>query len=716
MAKREYGGAFCPDIPPDEPPWDECTPFFLAKELDRLPLDTMGPVVTMRDPFNPEFEIICANPYHNNIERIGSFKQFLMGRYYSDYISFLKTKIEEGTLKIEKRSAIVPHPDTVLVSEAEVQRIDLYRKSVEEVYADIILSAKIFVASESDGVSRTDYLTQWYRIRTCSNLNQENLSFNEVICILVYDRSEPIPGVALDEYLIPYTSATLLDYECTGILDAYFPEALDSPHRVDGEVLAERMGLQVTLCRLLEATEIRGQIYFEEHEVTIQDDDGMVVVRSVPANTILVNTKLCLVEDGELDMDKLNDTIVHECYHAYRHRLFYLGQRLYNSELRCLTCTIVGNQIGAMLDDDLELQEKNMPGDLLCAANSEYRRTPIDWMEWQSNRATPRIRMPARTTETKIEELLSQYRKRYPGISSPRLYTKVIYALSAFYGVSKQSAKKRMIELGYHDAQGVLNYVNGKYAIDYSFSVGSLRNNQTFTIGLDAAITLYQRDKAFRECINSGLYQYVDDHFCRSSAKYIYRRDNNLHLTSYARTHMDECCLVFTLRSVGPNYRYHEGVLLKEVGIGKTVAEFDPRNTGADYFQSAKHLSAIINELPRSPSGTLKAHMSRTKMTVDALVAKSGVSEKTIRRLRADPEYIPTKSSVIAICIGLQLEPVLQRDWMSKLGIIFTANTTDVFYELLMASLYKQPLSVFNQILREQGFPPLSRCEEELDS
>jgi hypothetical protein len=53
---------------------------------------------------------------------------------------------------------------------------------------------------------------------------------------------------------------------------------------------------------------------------------------------------------------------------------------------------------------------------------------------------------------------------------------------------------------------------------------------------------------------------------------------------------------------------------------------------------------------------------------------------------------------------------------MSKLGIIFTANTTDVFYELLMASLYKQPLSVFNQILREQGFPPLSRCEEELDS
>ena len=167
MAKRKYGGAMLPDYPPDEPPWDGCAPFFLAKELDRLPLDTMGPVVSMRDPFNPEFEIICANPYHNNIERIGSFKQFLMGRFYSDYISFLKTKIEEGSLRIGKRSSIVPQPDTVLVSKAEVERIDLYRKSADELYADIIMSATIHVVSERDGTFQSDDLTQWFRIRTC---------------------------------------------------------------------------------------------------------------------------------------------------------------------------------------------------------------------------------------------------------------------------------------------------------------------------------------------------------------------------------------------------------------------------------------------------------------------------------------------------------------------------------------------------------------------
>ena len=179
---------------------------------------------------------------------------------------------------------------------------------------------------------------------------------------------------------------------------------------------------------------------------------------------------------------------------------------------------------------------------------------------------------------------------------------------------------------------------------------------------------------------------------------------------------MDECCLVFTLRSTGPEYSYREGTLLKETSSGGTAAEFDGQRLEVDYFAAAQRLSGIINDLRRSPCGTLKAHMDRRKITVEALVAKSGVSEKTIKRLRSDPEYTPTKRNAMAICIGLQLEPMLQRDWMGKLGIVMTASTTDVFFELLMGSLYKQPLSVFNEKLQEHGYPPLSRCVDELDS
>ena len=273
-----------------------------------------------------------------------------------------------------------------------------------------------------------------------------------------------------------------------------------------------------------------------------------------------------------------------------------------------------------------------------------------------------------------------------------------------------------MIELGYSEAKGVLNYVNGRYAIDYAFAPGSLGRSQTFTIDFDAAVDLFKRDSRFRECISSGLYQYVDDHFCLVDTRYVYRRNGTLHLTTYAKGHMDECCLIFSLKSTGPEYIYREGTLQKEVVENRRAADFEGDRYDTDFFAIAQNLAGIIRDLPGSPCGTLKTHMDRRKVTVESLVAKSGVSERTIRRLRSEPEFRPSKSNAIAICIGLQLEPVLQKDWLNKLGIMMSASATDIFYELLMGSLYKQPVSVFNEKLMEHGYPPLSRGVEELDS
>ena len=179
---------------------------------------------------------------------------------------------------------------------------------------------------------------------------------------------------------------------------------------------------------------------------------------------------------------------------------------------------------------------------------------------------------------------------------------------------------------------------------------------------------------------------------------------------------MDECCLVFSLRSTGPEYIYRQGILQKETGGNHTAADFDGDCNGTDFYMAAQRISGIMSELPGSPCGTLKAHMERRNITQEGLVAKSGVSYRTIARLRNDPEFRPSKANAIAICIGLQLEPVLQRDWLNKLGIVMSSSTSDIFYELLMSSLYKQPVSVFNEKLIEHGYPPLSRCVSELDS
>ena len=712
---KEVARALFPDKPPNDELCEDYKHLFLADDLDRLPLFEMGPVLSMQDPYDPYVERIYPNPYHNNIERIGSFKQYLMGHYNQSYIDYLSRLLESGQLPVGKRSGLVPNPDFVIAQTVEVQRIDLFRKSLNEVYADIIMSATVRVMSVREHTTVSDYLTQWFRVRTYSDLSPEGSSFNNLICIMVYDRNEPAPGRPLDEYLVPYTSADNLDSESTDVLAAFLPEALSKPCRVDGERLAERMRLDVQYYCLTLDCAIRGQMYFESREITVLSTQGHPLKKRIPANTIVVDLSTCTDNDGSINKEKLNDTVIHECYHAYKHKLFYLGQRLYNQEIRCLSCSVSGERAGAVIDTGFALRDSMDPDEVCFAEKSFMSRSPVDWIEWQANRVTPRIRMPAFTTQQKIEELLTKYAQRYPNMALTKLISHVIGDLAQFYGVSKQSAKLRMIELGYTEAQGVLNYVNGGYVADHSFAAGSLKKNQTFSIDFSTALELFGRSPEFQQALASGLYQYIDGHFCRNDPRYVYRRNGKLYLSSYAKTHMDECCLVFTVRTMGPSYRYREGTLLREEVDAQRIADHAGCGNAADILAESRRLSQIINELPMSPSGTLIAHMNRAHMTVEALVAKTGVSERTIMRLRKDTGYKPSKGNALAICVGLQLEPMLRRDWLAKVGQSLTNSPTDILYDLLLSSMYLQPLSVINDKLRECGLPPLSKGADELD-
>ena len=55
----------------------------------------------------------------------------------------------------------------------------------------------------------------------------------------------------------------------------------------------------------------------------------------------------------------------------------------------------------------------------------------------------------------------------------------------------------------------------------------------------------------------SGDYTFVDSHVCLNRPQYIERGDDGIPvMTEYARLHMDECCLAFTLRDDKWNYDF----------------------------------------------------------------------------------------------------------------------------------------------------------------
>lgn len=704
----------------EEPPWGQeelRENFFCAEEIDSLPFAEMGPVVVMNDPFDSGVERIYPNPYSNGISVIGSFREYLMGHFYNDYKNYLHSLLADSRLPIGKYGRYITAPERIGIGEIDVIRIDLYKKSSCEVYADIIMIAYLTLYDHLGTRLIQENISQWYRVRTVSNLSPDNLSFNEIEFAAVYDRNEPLPGMALDDYLVPYTRTEFMDSESTDILLRYYPEVLETPAVISGEELAKRMKLNIKYCRLAGNGSIRGQMYFEEHTIDVLDKNNRVCHKRIPANTIVVDISSLISEEMDLKKELLNDTVIHECYHADRHRLFYLGQRLYNEEIRCLSCSIPGIQNRMQIDNGVAFRDSPdidtaVLGDAMLSAKS-----PIDWIEWQADRATPRIRMPAATTEAKINELYNLLQEKYPHMSREKLTANVVIQLADFFGVSKQSARLRMIELGYSEAQGVLNFANGAYVESHSFTPGVIEKNQTFTIDILSARELFSTNEAFRKRISSGCYQYIDGHYCLAKPQYIYKRNGILKLTSYAKSHMDECCLVFTIESGRAGYGYKEGTLQKEAVISTSRAGYSDKQPSAfDYQNEASRLSQILYSLPPNPSGTLIKHMERKKITLEGLVAKSGVSISTIKRLRSSDSCRTNRNNILAICIGLQLEPLLQKDYLRKCGVSFNQSQEDILYELMMCSMYRLPLSEFNRKLEEYGLPPLSKGVDELDS
>ncbi|MBQ1736509.1 MAG: hypothetical protein II038_16910, partial [Lachnospiraceae bacterium] len=315
MWNTEYERALMPDKPVD---------------FDEVPWLEMGPSVVMDDPFEPGAVALQKNPFCSEAEPVGSFKQYLMGHFYRDYISFMKEQTENAALPGLEKYQLGKRSVFFSANRVDIENIEFYAKSQSEIYVDIIFSLDI-QCSQVRRLYAPTYHTKRYRLHTCASLSPDTLSFNTILGLTVYQKYDVLPGVPLDDYLIPFTGTDLLEMESDCFLSLYYPEALKTPQIVNGLTLASRMGLSVLYLSIADNPEVRGQIYFEPQSLEILAANGNHISMTIPANTIVVNLTGPTSQCGASAKDKANDTIVHECFHAYRHRLFYLGQRLYNN-------------------------------------------------------------------------------------------------------------------------------------------------------------------------------------------------------------------------------------------------------------------------------------------------------------------------------------------------------------------------------------------------
>lgn len=488
--------------------------------------------------------------------------------------------------------------------------------------------------------------------------------------------------ISLNKYLLPVFPKEDYDRVAENMLLLYYPEALSGAQAVDVDLLAERMGLSVREYDLPADSRILGTVFFDKNMVDVIDETGSHAKVQFREGDILINKSLC----GK--MNQRESTIIHECCHAMLDRFFFGLQRIAGEDFNCRAAREVGART--------------------------QRNTPIDWMELQASKLPAHIMMPKVTAE----RVIAQEIQAYGGERSARVMNKVVMKLAQVFKVSKSMAKIRMIELGYPEADGVMNYGGWGYLPDYQCGK-AWKAGITYTISSTDAVALLKNDERFRAEMMTGRYIYIEKHFCLNTGKYIEHNPiEGLQLTFYARMHIDECCLGFTVNGRFCDVDYIPGTAartknepVKDRYLGKYNLSSNPEETGTEeenrkYSEDFRRWAELAKRLPPEYTKAVREVMKAKNVTQENLIEWLGVDRSWVFRIVNSDR--PKLKHVVALCIALELPYIVSAPLILRSGNTFTACDYDGQLQMLLFQSGNISINRCNRILTDSGYEPLT--------
>lgn len=630
------------------------------------------------------------------MSQYASFEKYLESKYYND----IHRAITGLILKRGRNNSFYSH--TVL-DPSYFQLDDIHVKTVSFHSTDgnrIIFNAAVEADVILKGMGKRDYDADmnnpWYTVSFTGYLS-DGLNMVTITGVDEYSADRFDKNTTLSKYLVPYLYAEDLEKEAEKFLDKYCRHALREPMPIPLDELMFNMGLELYEAPLPD--NIFGKTYFAEATVDVFNEDGEVVPQNIDPGTILLNPNIFFMRN----IGSRNNTVVHECVHWDRHDKFFELQKLLNSDLSSLTCEVIEHK-----------SQKNSGID-----------GALQWMEWQANALTPRILLPASTTKQKLNEILLRLHIENPERTESVIMEEAIQELADFFAVSKFAAKLRAIELGFTQAQGVWNYVNGKYLPSFSFKATALKKDESYIIDTRNACYEANFDEGAKAALSNGDFLYVDNMYCINDPKYVSEaEDGGCTLTDYARQQVDECCLKFKqkfkISSTQGDAYYTQCSLSRDIDSSSYCeCNYIDDEDNQDVEKRAAELKKlkaegirimeILRNLPMSFSGTLDAHMKRLekedgrKMTNLELSLRTGLSDRYIQDLRKEEKNVSFET-VCAICIGLHLHPKFSNDLISKSRNDYPLTEEGYFNQFLIEHHYMETLDLCNEKLIEMGY------------
>ena len=472
------------------------------------------------------------------------------------------------------------------------------------------------------------------------------------------------PGVSANQNLLPDLSGMddaahkeSLEKEAERFLMQYCREALEQPQTVPiRQIAEEKMGISLIADKpLSDDLSVFGETVFVDSDVDILLADGEPEQLHCKAGTILLDPDVLMMRN----MGSYNFTLAHEVYHWYAHRAYML-LRMVNA-----------GQEGAVQQ--------------CYVYNNGSIRTPAELAEIQANAVAAHILMPRRAVVRKYKELQKKY-----GTAEEM----IVADLAIFFEVSKQAVRIRLEELGI-----MVNTVP--------------QPEKLHRIDRLMLFDAFSTDKNLRQLLVSGAYRYIDGYIVKNKPKYVEKGT----LTEYAIEHLEECTLEFKsvrhrITAAGALLQRYEDYDLIACSEG-AVEEEDLKQKK---LQFERFLIEEANDDLAPPEKTfcemLAPYIGQFR-TGDDFEIKTGVHRVKLKQFRDGKLNNPEVRTVVAICVGLDLDIVQTMEMLRSAGHILLNTREHWAYKFIITCCEGMEIEERNAILIALGIRPLGSRKTE---
>ena len=450
--------------------------------------------------------------------RINTFLEFLKAKYYNTFYNSSRVfLLSHKKLIIDKHFC-----DANYITEIEIDELDFKNVWIEDKPNDVIefdVAIEVEFSCTIYNGRYHDYETlgtsMWIMISCKGNLSSE-LKDLKVIGVDEFVKGGSRKPLSGD--LVPIIRREEYDKYAEEILLKYYPEALETNNPIDVKELAKRMGLRLINTRITKDKSIFGQLFFKKTNVTLYSPKEKIWREfNIPANTIIVDASANFL----YSFGSINMTIAHECVHYALHKKAFLFSQLIYKDLQLLQCEVKGGIRGISTDS------KSI------------------WMEIQANGIAPYLLLPTKTFKSKVIDVLNYYEIKND-LDLLSNIESVIKELASYYKVTTDAIRRRMIDIGYEEAAGSFNYVDGSYVKPYRYPKHALLEQKVYSIQASELKFILTSNRELDRLVKDGHYLYVDSHLVANFPKYLVKNENGLiTLSDYARENIDECCVSF---------------------------------------------------------------------------------------------------------------------------------------------------------------------------